>query len=175
MSDTQKGEPTAMTEKTYPKLTRSKVTISYRADDGYSSEVTYGDLRGDSDPKQVLLEAHRETARLLTLFNFEAEARAIAEEACSATRACFPERAKLQVQTLAFDNGMTVADLKAMIRDWPETRPDGEPCEVWIETGPNSSHMVCSAMPLNYRTSDDGRTTWADIILAPSEGESPVA
>lgn len=78
---------------TYPKLTASRVTISYRADDGYSSEATYGELRGKSDPKQVLLEAHRETTRLLTLFDFEAEARAIAEEAYTATSACFPERA----------------------------------------------------------------------------------
>jgi len=80
-----------------------------------------------------------------------------------------------QVQSLEFENGMTVADLKALIRGWPETRPDGEPCEVWIETGRNSSRMVCAAMPLNYRISEDGKTTWADIILAPHDGESPAA
>lgn len=125
-----------MTEKTYPKLTRAKVTISYRADDGYSSEVTYGDLRGDSDPKQVLLEAHRETARLLTLFNFEAEARAIAEEAHTATRACFPERPALENEgdtfralvsfilhadePMSFLRAWNEGDFDTCRREWPE-------------------------------------------------------
>lgn len=157
---------------TYPKLTSAKVTVAYKADDGYSPETTYGDLRlGKSDPKQVLLDAHRETARLLTLFDFEAEARAIAEEAYQATRACFPERTahKLRAETLEYENGMSVADLKALIRDWPETDQNGEPCEVWLETSPNLSNMVCQVAPLNYRTSDDGQRVWADILLAPAE------
>ncbi len=31
-----------------------------------------------------------------------------------------------------YPNGMTVAELKAMVRDWPETDQNGDPCEVWI-------------------------------------------
>lgn len=34
-----------------------------------------------------------------------------------------------------FQNGMTVAELKKMIRDWPETDEYGEPCEVWLCDG----------------------------------------
>lgn len=76
-----------------PKLTSAKVVVSYHADDGYRSEMTLGDLRpGKSDPKQVLLGAHRETARLLSLFGFEAEARQIANEAHAAVASAFPDR-----------------------------------------------------------------------------------
>lgn len=65
-----------------------------------------------------------------------------------------------------FQNGMTVADLKALIRDWPETDGNDEPCEVWIETGDNLSNMVCVATPLNYRVGEAGKV-WADILLGP--------
>ena len=77
----QKDVPTVMT---FPILLTAKVTIAYRADDGYSSEVCLGDLLKKSDPKQVLLEAHRETARLLSLFGYETDARATADEAHAA-------------------------------------------------------------------------------------------
>ena len=30
---------------------------------------------------------------------------------------------------------MTIKELKEIIKDWPETTKDGEPTEVWIETG----------------------------------------
>lgn len=80
---------------TFPTLLTAKVTLAYRADDGYSSEVCYGDLLKKSDPKQVLLEAHRETARetarLLSLFGYETDARATADEAHAAVARDFPD------------------------------------------------------------------------------------
>lgn len=63
-----------------------------------------------------------------------------------------------------FPTGLTVTELKALIRDWPETDANGEPCEVWMETGENLSGMVCSVVPLNYRVGEDGRV-WADVLF----------
>lgn len=58
-----------------------------------------------------------------------------------------------------FPNGLTVAELKALIADWPEIGQDGEPTEVWIETGRNRSSPVVSTVPLNKRGES------ADIIF----------
>jgi len=30
---------------------------------------------------------------------------------------------------------MTVKQLKEILKDWPETKENGEPTEVWLETG----------------------------------------
>ena len=49
----------------------------------------------------------------------------------------------------SFHNGMTVAELKKRIADWPETDQYGEPTEVWIETGDGESNQVKSIWPLN--------------------------
>ena len=71
-------------------------------------------------------------------------------------------------QTLkAFDfpEGMTVADLKAMVRDWPETDEYGDPCEVWLCDGQGLSNQARMATPLNMRQSDDGTKLWADFML----------
>lgn len=63
-----------------------------------------------------------------------------------------------------FRNGMTVRELKEMIKDWPETNNLGEDCEVWIETGKNLSSPVTTAGPLNLREDEDGNIS-ADFIL----------
>ena len=64
-----------------------------------------------------------------------------------------------------YPNGMTVAELKAMIRDWPETDEYGEPCEVWICNGSGLSKHARRATPLNLRGSEDGKKVWADFML----------
>lgn len=69
---------------------------------------------------------------------------------------------------------LTVAQLKALVRDWPETNRDGEPTEVWIETGWCLSSPVTSARPLNLRDQHGGGTT-ADIILASALYDEPPA
>lgn len=64
-----------------------------------------------------------------------------------------------------FANGMTVKELKALIKDWPEVNEyTGEDCEVWVETGVNKSSPVTLVMPLNKRTDDDGNES-ADICM----------
>jgi hypothetical protein len=71
-------------------------------------------------------------------------------------------------QTLpAFDfpNGMTVSELKAMVRGWPETDEYGEPSEVWLCDSNGLSNPVIAATPLNMRRSEDGSKLWADFML----------
>ena len=41
-----------------------------------------------------------------------------------------------------FPNGLTVKELKNAIKDWPEINVNGEPTEVWIETGLGLSSQV---------------------------------
>ena len=64
-----------------------------------------------------------------------------------------------------FPGGMTVADLKSMIRDWPETDEYGDPCEVWLCSGDGISNQAKLASPLNMRHSDDDSEVRADFLL----------
>jgi len=60
-----------------PTLKRASVKIKYAASDGYLSEVTYSSHaigRTDVPPKDALIEAIDELARLSELFGFGAEA-----------------------------------------------------------------------------------------------------
>lgn len=43
-----------------------------------------------------------------------------------------------------FENqmGMTVRELKAVIKDWPEEAENGEPTDVWMQTGRGLSSPV---------------------------------
>lgn len=50
--------------------------------------------------------------------------------------------------------GMTVAELKALIRDWPETDKDDEPNGVWVDTGWCLSGPVIRALHLNGLEND---------------------
>ena len=50
-----------------------------------------------------------------------------------------------------FPNGLTVKELKEMIKDWPETNEHGQLTEVWIETDWNTSSVVTEIQPLNMR------------------------
>lgn len=50
-----------------------------------------------------------------------------------------------------FENGMTVAELKAVLTYWPDNKPNGEPCEVWLGGGDNFSNAVRWVSPLNTR------------------------
>jgi len=63
-----------------------------------------------------------------------------------------------------FVRGMTVKELKELVKDWPEVTNYGEPTEVWIETGRGWSSPVVVAMALNLRDMEDGTKT-ADLVL----------
>jgi 6-phosphogluconate dehydrogenase len=40
-----------------------------------------------------------------------------------------------------FPSGMTVKDLKELLKDWPENDSSGKPCEVWIGAN-GASHQA---------------------------------
>ncbi len=48
-----------------------------------------------------------------------------------------------------FHNGLTVRELKALIKDWPEEDIFGNESEVWIETEEGVSNIVKSVYPFN--------------------------
>jgi hypothetical protein len=54
-----------------------------------------------------------------------------------------------------FENGMTVQDLKSIVKYWPEKNEDGEPTEVWVWTGKHLSSPVTYA----------GKLDMTDLIL----------
>jgi len=57
-------------------------------------------------------------------------------------------------------NCITVAQLKKLLADWPEVDGDGEPTQVWIETGEMLSSPAVMACPLNRRGNA------ADLIIS---------
>lgn len=59
---------------------------------------------------------------------------------------------------------MTIAELKALLADWPDTHEDGESCKVWLGDGKGLSNEVRETSPLNVRIDGDKRT--ADLILS---------
>lgn len=58
-------------------------------------------------------------------------------------------------QMHSFPNGMTVKELKELIKNWPETDEFGEDTEVFVEAD-GYSMKVYSVTPCNKRTWDDG-------------------
>jgi len=50
-----------------------------------------------------------------------------------------------------FEKGMTIRELKTIVKDLPEIGTDGELLEVWIETGRELSSIVTSMHALNRR------------------------
>lgn len=72
-----------------------------------------------------------------------------------------------------YENGMTVAELKRLIADWPETDEHGDPCEVWLGDGHGLSSQAKEAGPLNSRESEDGSKKWADFMLSHDAQRSP--
>ena len=64
--------------------------------------------------------------------------------------------------------GMTVKDLKNLIKDWPEEDNYGDPTEVWIETGWCTSNQVKCAGKLNSRVDEKTGKEWSDLILESS-------
>lgn len=64
-----------------------------------------------------------------------------------------------------FKNGMTVKELKELIKDWPEEDWLGDPTGVWVETGRNLSSPVTIAGSLNHRVDDETGKEWSDFIL----------
>lgn len=62
-----------------------------------------------------------------------------------------------------FENGLTVRELKEIIKDWPEENEYGEPCEVWLGDGGGFSNQAREVSALNLRS--NGNREWADLLL----------
>lgn len=48
-----------------------------------------------------------------------------------------------------FSNGLTVRELKELIKDWPEVDEHGEPTQVWFDDAAGYSNQVREVWPLN--------------------------
>jgi hypothetical protein len=64
-----------------------------------------------------------------------------------------------------FPNGLTVAELKRLVADWPEVDEHGDPFAVWLGCGHGTSNVVTEVWPLNGRENEDGTKRWADLLL----------
>lgn len=64
-------------------------------------------------------------------------------------------------EILYFDEGITVKELKEIIKDWPETRADGTPTEVWLSNAAGVSNPAVELSTLNV---DENEA--CDIILS---------
>lgn len=64
-------------------------------------------------------------------------------------------------EILEFENGLTVAELKEIIKDWPETRADGTPTEVWLCDAAGVSNIAIEVSDLNLDDENVG-----DIIIS---------
>ena len=69
------------------------------------------------------------------------------------------------MKTKYFENGLTVRELKELIKDWPEVNYCGEECEVWIADRSGLSNAVKEVSPLNLRENEG--ILAADIIFEP--------
>ena len=70
----------------------------------------------------------------------------------------------MQTKPVSFPEGMTIAELKAVLEDWPEIDAYGNPCEVWVYVGAGISAPITMAETLNRRQKDAG-LEWADLML----------
>lgn len=66
-----------------------------------------------------------------------------------------------------YKKGMTVKDLKDLIKDWPEENHIGEPTEVWILFDHHRSAPCVSVERLNHRVDHRGSES-ADILFEPN-------
>ena len=55
------------------------------------------------------------------------------------------------IQKLINTNGVTVKQLKELIKDAPEVDENGDDCTLWIETDNGLSSIVKEVWPLNLR------------------------
>lgn len=78
-----------------------------------------------------------------------------------------PTASSVCLRQLVGDAGLTVAELKRHIADWPETDANGDPTEVWIETGDSISGPCVAVELLNLRTKEDGSST-SDLLFRPA-------
>ena len=55
------------------------------------------------------------------------------------------------MKTIHNDNGITIRELKELVKELPETDHYGENYTVWLMTSPTTSSQVTTVIPLNQR------------------------
>ena len=70
----------------------------------------------------------------------------------------------------SFEHGLTVKQLKDIIKDWAEEDDTGDPCLVFIETSTGNASRVRTVWTLNQRENEE-RKQWADIYFDPEFNE----
>jgi hypothetical protein len=80
------GCPEHIVMSTAPLLKTSSVRIAYTSTDGYRAEAAFSSRRAAS-PQAGMLDAIDEMARILALFGFAGEARAVVSDACDRVKA----------------------------------------------------------------------------------------
>ena len=75
----------------------------------------------------------------------------------------------MKPKIMNFPNGLTVRELKELIKEWPETDDVNGDCEVWIDNKDGTSSPVHSIWPLNLREQDNGEYS-SDIIFINNRG-----
>lgn len=55
----------------------------------------------------------------------------------------------MTIDNFEFKNGLTVKELKEIIKDWPDKNRYDEPNEVWIETGRDLTSPITYISRLN--------------------------
>lgn len=70
-----------------------------------------------------------------------------------------------EILPLKTTNGLTVAELKRVIKNWPETNEDGEPCEVWLCGSNGLSNQAFEIWSLNMRYNKKNTKVWADMLI----------
>lgn len=60
-----------------------------------------------------------------------------------------------------FPNGLTVKELKELIKDWPETDEFGDPTVVTISGNEFIDERVLSVWPVSVRTDDNGNNVYS--------------
>jgi len=71
----------------------------------------------------------------------------------------------VKLKPLDAPHGLTVAQLKRHVANWPETDAQGEPTEVWLQSGDELSRQCLAIEVLNLRTRPDG-TEASDLLLS---------
>lgn len=64
-------------------------------------------------------------------------------------------------EIIELDHCMTVKELKEILKDWPETRLDGTPTEVWLGNAACVTNEAIEISTLNLDENDN-----ADIVIS---------
>ncbi len=74
---------------------------------------------------------------------------------------------EINTSLLGYENreGLTIAQLKSIVANWPELDNSGAPLRVYLSAA-HPNDLLCRAAPINLRVSEDNTRQWADLLLS---------